>query len=186
MGYFDAMWRVLRLEEKAYQNIGSRGLAVRYSTINVFVLGILYGLFSLYFLGSASLKDIAEPSGIIVVQSIVIMVGVLVAFILHLGAAFLLWSFGRGVGGESRFLLAYFNLGVSLLPLWLAVPGLTALYAGWRGPVVVVYAAATSVYALLSFFVATKSTFGLSYGKTILAIAMMFVFLVSFLYLWLG
>jgi hypothetical protein len=186
MRYFDAMWHVLKLEEKAYQNIGSRGLSARYSTINVFILGVLYGLFFLSFLGSEYLQDITDPSGIILVKFIVIIVGVLVAFLLHLGAAFLLWSFGRGVGGEARFLFVYFNLGVAVAPLWLAVPGLTALHAGWRGPMVYLYAVVTGLYALSSFFVATKSTFGLSYGKASLAIAMMLVFLVSFLYLWLG
>jgi len=186
MGYFDAMWHVLRIEEKIYRDIGSRGLAARYATINVFILGALYGLFFLYFRSSESLQDIADPSGIILVKSIVIAVGVLVAFLLHLGAAFLLWSFGRGVGGEARFLLVYFNLGVAVVPLWLAVPGLTALHAGWRGPMVYLYAVVTGLYAFSSFFMATKSTFGLSYGKASLAMAMMFVFLVSFLYLWLG
>jgi len=186
MGYFEAMWHVLRIEEKSYRDINSWGLAARYATINVFILGVLYGLSFLYFLGSESLQGIADPSGIIFVKFIVIAVGVLVAFLLHLGAAFLFWSFGRGVGGEARFLLVYFNLGVAVVPLWLAVPGLTALHAGWRGPMLYLYAIITGIYAFSSFFVATKSVFGLSHRKTLLAIAMMFIFLVSFLYLWLG
>jgi hypothetical protein len=176
----------LRIEEKIYRDISSQGLAARYSTINVFILGVLYGLFFLYFLSSEALQGIADPSGVVFVKSIVIAVGVLVAFLLHLGAAFLFWSFGRGVGGEARFLLVYFNLGVAVVPLWLAVPGLTALHAGWHGPMVYLYSAITILYALSSFFVATKSVFRISHGKTLLAIAMMFIFLVSFLYLWLG
>jgi hypothetical protein len=184
--YFGAMWRVLRLEERIYQDISSRGLSVRYSMINVLVLGILYGLLSLYFLGSESLEKAAEPSGIVIVQSIVMIVGVLVAFLLHLGLAFLIWSFGRGAGGKTRFLATYFNVGVAVVPLWLAVPGLTALRAGWRGPNVYLCTVIPGIYALASLFVATKSTFGLSYGRTVLGMAMMLVFLVSFLYLWLG
>jgi hypothetical protein len=186
INYFGAMWHVLRLEEKIYQDISARGLSVRYAMMNVSVLGILYGLFSLYFLGSESLEKAAEPSGIIIVQSIVMIGGVLVAFLLHLGLAFLLWSFGRGVGGKTRFLTTYFNVGVAVVPLWVAVPGLAALHAGWRGPNVYLCTVIPGIYALASFFVATKSTFGLSYGRTVLGMAMMLVFLVSFLYLWLG
>jgi hypothetical protein len=184
MNYFKAMLFVLKLDEKVYQEIASRGFSVRYSMINVLVLGILYGISSLFFIDPESLQDIGHPSGIMLVKFIVIITGILIAFLLHMGAAFLLWSFGRGVGGEGRFLSVYFNLGVAIVPLWFAVPGLAALQAGGRTPVVTTYAAVAGIYTLFSFFMATKSTLGLSYGKMFLAVAMMLVFIISFLYLW--
>ena len=186
MGYFDAMWHVLRIEEKIYKDISTRGLAVRYSTINVFILGVLYGLFSLSFLNTELFRDFPDSISVLVAKVIVVGTGILVAFLLHLGAAFLFWTFCRAMKGETRFIPTYFNLGVAVAPLWLAVPGLTALYAGWRDPAVYLYVVVTGIYAFSSFFVATKSTFGYSYKKMFIAMAMMLVFTVSFLMLWLG
>ncbi len=186
MGYFDAMWHVLKVEEKIYQDISSRGLTVRYSMINVFILGVLYGFFSLAFLNMELFRDFPDPVNVFVAKIIVVVTGVLVAFLLHLGAAFLFWTFCRAMKGETRFIPTYFNLGVAVAPLWLAVPGLTALHAGWRNPAVYVYAAVTSIYAFSTFFMAAKSTFGYSYRKMFIAMAMMLVFTVSFLALWLG
>lgn len=186
MGYFNAMWHVLRIEENIYRDISSRGLTVRYASINVFILGVLYGIFSLSFLNMELFRDFPDSISVLVAKVIVVGTGIFVALLLHLGAAFLFWTFCRAMKGEIRFIPTYFNLGVAVVPLWLAVPGLTALHAGWRGPVIYLYAAVTGIYAFSSFFVATKSTFGYSYKKMFIAMAMMLVFTVSFLMLWLG
>jgi len=186
MGYFNAMWRVLRIEEKIYQEISSRGLTVRYSMINVFILGLLYGFFSVSFLSAEVFRDFPDPSSILTAKIIVVGTGVLVAFLLHLGAAFLFWTFCRAMKGETRFIPTYFNLGVAVAPLWFAVPGLAALRAGWSNPLIVVYTAVAGLYAFSSFFIASKGTFGYSYKKMFIAMAMMLIFTVSFLALWLG
>jgi len=185
MDYFNAMWRVLRIEEKVYPEIYSRGLTSRYAMLNVFILGLLYGLFSLSFLSAELFQDF-DPASVLITKVIVVVTGIFVAFLLHLGAAFLFWTFCRAMGGEVRFIPTYFNLGVAVVPLWLAVPGLTALRAGWHNPLIAVYTAAAGVYAFSSFFIAAKSTFGYSYKKMCIAMAMMLVFTVSFLALWLG
>jgi hypothetical protein len=186
MGYFDAMWHVLRIEEKIYQDMSAKGLTVRYATINVFILGVLYGLFSLYFLDGEVFRNFPDPSSVLIAKVIVVGTGILVAFLLHLGVAFLFWTFCRAMGGEIRFIPTYFILGVAVVPLWFAVPGLTALHAGWRGFMVYMYIAVTGLYAFSSFYMAAKSTFGYSYKKMFIAMAMMLVFTVSFLALWLG
>jgi hypothetical protein len=186
MGYFDAMLHVLKIEEKIYQDISSLGLTVRYSMINVFILGVLYGLFSLSFLNPELFRDFPDPVSVLIAKVIVVAAGIVVAFLLHLGVAFLFWTFCRAMGGEIRFIPTYFMLGVAVAPLWLAVPGLTALHAGWHHPAIYVYSAVTGIYAFSAFFMAAKSTFGYSYRKMFIAMAMMLVFTVSFLALWLG
>jgi hypothetical protein len=186
MGYFDAMWHVLSIEGKIYREISTRGLTVPYATINVFILGVLYGLCSLYFLDREVFRDFPDPSSVLMAKVIIVGTGILVAFLLHLGAVFLFWTFCRAMGGEIRFIPTYFILGVAAAPLWLSVPGLTALHAGWRGPLVYLYVVFTGLYAFSSFFVAAKSTFGYSYKKMFIAMAMMLIFTVSFLMLWLG
>lgn len=186
MDYFNTLWRILRIEEKVYQYIGSKGLSVRYSMINVFVLGLLYGLFSVSFLSAEVFRDFPDPSSIITAKIIVAGTGVLVAYLLHLGVAFLFWTFCRAMKGETRFIPTYFNLGVAVAPLWFAVPGLAALRAGWSNPLIIVYAAAAGIYGFASFFIASKSTFGYTYKKMFIAMAMMLIFTVSFLALWLG
>lgn len=187
MNYFNAMWHVMRIDEEIYKDISARGgLAFRYSAINVFILGILYGLFSLYFVDQELFRTFPDPSSILMAKVIIVVTGILVAFILHLGAAFLFWTFCRAMRGEARFIPTYFILGVAIAPLWIAVPGLTALHAGRHDPLVYFYVAFTGIYAFSSFFVATKSIFGYSYKKMSIAMAMMLVFTVSFLGLWLG
>lgn len=186
MNYFNAMWHVLRIDEEIYKDISARGLAFRYSTTNMLILGILYGFFSLYFVDKELFRTFPDPSSVLVAQVIIVLTGILVAFLMHLGAAFLFWTFCRAMKGEARFIPTYFILGVAIAPLWIAVPGLTALHAGWRDPLVYFYVAFTGIYAFSSFFVATKSIFGYSYKKMSIAVAMMLVFTVSFLGLWLG
>lgn len=186
MDYFNAMWRVLRIEEAIYQDISSRGLSIRYSTINVFILGLLYGLLSLSFLSVELFREFPDAASVFTAKVIVVATGIFVAFLLHLGASFLIWTFCRAMGGEIRFIPTYFNLGVAVVPMWLAVPGLVALRAGWSAPLIAVYTMITGVYAFSSIFIAAKSTFGYSYKKMCIAMAMMLIFTVSFLALWLG
>ena len=186
MDYFNTMWRVLRIEEKVYQDVSSKGLSVRYATINVFVLGLLYGLFSVSFLSAEYFRDFPDPASVLTAKAIVVGTGIFVAFLLHLGASFLLWTFCRAMGGETRFTPTYFNLGVAVLPLWFAVPGFTALRAGLYNPLIALYAAAAGIYGFASFFIAAKSTFGYTYKKMCIATGMMLIFTVSFLMLWLG
>lgn len=186
MNYFKDMWHVFRIDEKIYKDIHTRRLTVRYTMINVFILGILYGLFSLYFVDKELFRDFPDPSSVLVAEAIIVGTGIAVAFLLHLGAAFLFWTFCRAMKGEIRFIPTYFILGVAIAPLWLAVPGLSALHAGWRTAPVFLYAGLTGLYAFASLFVAAKSVFGYSYKIMFIAMAMMLVFTVSFLLLWLG
>jgi hypothetical protein len=186
MNYFNAMLRVLKLDEKIYPEINAHGSTVHYAIVNIFFLCILYGFFSLVLLNvEFSPHDYPNLASVLIVKAIVILTGMLVAFLLHMGAALLLWTFGRGVGGAARFMPVYYNLGIAVVPLWLAIPGITALCAGWRGEGIYLFAICTSIYALASLFVATKSVFNLSNLKMSLAAAMMLIFVTSFLYLWL-
>lgn len=185
-GYFGAMLRVLMLDERVYSEIDLNGNTVRYGMINIFLLGIFYGFFSMAFMNvKFSPDEFPNPESVLTVRIIVIIVGILIAFLLHLGGVMLLWTFGRGVGGTARFLPTYYNLGIAVVPLWLAVPGLAAVNAGWGGELVYLFAACTSVYAMASFFIATKNIFNLSFAKTALAMVMMLIFVSGFLYLWL-
>lgn len=186
MGYFNSMWRILKIEERVYQEIFDHGLSPRYATINVFILGLLYGLFSVYFLSPDLFGDFPDTASILVAKSIVVGVGIFVVFLLHLGTAFLFWTFCRAMGGETRFFPTYFNLGIAVIPLWLAIPGFTALRAGWYDPIIAVSTTAIGIYTFALLFMAAKSTFGYSFKKMCIAMVMMLIFTVSFLALWLG
>ena len=185
MNYFSYMWHVLRIDERIYKDIHTRGLAVRYAMLNVFILGVLYGFFSLYFADRGLFRDFHNPSSVLMAEAIIVGTGILVAFFVHLGAAFLFWTFCRAMRGEIRFIPTYFILGVAIAPLWLAVPGITALQAGWRTVPVSLYVGLTGLYAFASLFVAAKSVFGYPYKTMFIATAMMLIFTVSFLLLWL-
>ncbi|MDD5475223.1 MAG: hypothetical protein PHU03_01770 [Syntrophales bacterium] len=187
MGYFEALLRVLKIDESVYPEITSKGLPVWYSTINVAILGLVYGFSSLYFHSEAGalISDFADPTGAVIVKAIIVSTGVIIAFFVHMGGSFLFWAFCRALGGwKTRFLPTYFTLGVASAPLWTAAPGMAALHAGGGGHGVYLYLSVTGLYAFSSLFVAAKSTFGFSYSRMFLAVAMMLIFTVSFLLLW--
>lgn len=183
--YFYSMWRVLRLDEGVYPEMGSRGLTLRYAVTNVFVLGVLYGGFSIYF-NQEQFRTFSQPLTLFIAQMIVMLTGIAIAFLVHGGMALLVWTFSRGVGGKVKFSPTYLNLGIAAVSMWPAIPGLIALRSGFREPIVLVYASVAGLYALTSFFVATKSASGLSSLKMSAAAALAVIFITCFLYLWVG
>ncbi len=181
--YFNAAMRVLKLDETIYPELIEKKRTIRYCIINVAIIGIIYGLCSIYF--NREFFDVfAQGATLLISLGIILFTGIIVAFVLHAGAGLMIWAFLRGVGGKADFLIVYLNVGVSLVPLWLAMPGISALQAGIMNPTVLFYTSITGVYSLLSIFTAAKSTTGLSFFKVSLAMTITLIFIACFLYLW--
>ncbi|HZK18785.1 MAG TPA: hypothetical protein VFD15_05675 [Clostridia bacterium] len=181
--YFNAAVRVLKLDETIYPELVEKKRTTRYSFINVIILGIVYGLSAIFF--NQEFFDVfSQGASLMISQGIVLFIGIVVAFFLHLGAGLLIWVFLRGVGAKINFFIVYLNVGVSVVPLWLAMPGLAAIQAGIVTPIALLYAAFTGVYALLSIFTAAKSSSGLSFLRVSLAMTITIIFITCFLYLW--
>ncbi|UMZ74618.1 YIP1 family protein [Natranaerofaba carboxydovora] len=182
MFFLTAMIRVLKLDEEIFREIQERNLALRYTTINFVAIALIYSLTSIFL--NPQLFEELSTIELFLVQGLIIGAGIFVVFIIHFGAALLVWAFTRALGAHKPLSLVYTNTGVALIPLWVAMPGLAAVQAGIAGAALFVFTILASAYVALTFFVATKSASGLSYLKMALVTLGLAIYLVSFLYLW--
>jgi len=184
MSYLSALRRIMRLDETIYPEISANLLSLRYAVINVLILGLVYGLSSLFF-NYSSLQVFTQPLTVLIAQTIIVLNGIAIIFLIHGGAALLIWAFSRGVGGNPNFLASYLNLGIAAAPLWFTTPAWAAIFSGITSPLLYCYAALTSAWGFLSIFISTKSASGLSTSRMLAAMSITTIFIVCFLYLWL-
>lgn len=183
MTYYQAMARVLQLDESVYRDIASRESAPKYGFTNVISAGVLYGLFSIYF--HRSLFEVfTHRAEIIITQVLLVVSGIFVALLLHFSSSLLFWAFSRGLGSKTGFKDIYYNLGIAVIPLWLSMPGLVAINSGMTGFGIYLLTLLPFLYTVSTVFQAVKSASGLSNFRTLVATAITFIYIVSFLYLW--
>ncbi len=182
MVYFDDMMRLLRMDAGVYGEIMRRNLSLRFSVINVAVLGLIYGLASLHFS-----RQVLAQSGVVggsYNALLVIMVGVSVAFLMHGAAALFVWVFCRALGGCAAFMAPYLNLGIAAIALWPLAPLVALQQVGPGDGVIRALTLAAVAYALTVGYKAIQAAAGLSPRKMMLcAIATVF-YVGCFLYLW--
>ncbi len=183
MYFVNVLLRVLKLDEAVYDEIHEKGVAFKYGHVTFLVVAFIYGFSSILLLPYI-LEDV-ETAELFILQGFTISAGIFVAFILYLSGAALLWAFSRGLGAELYFRHVYSNLGVALVPLWFAMPGLALIMAGVESQLLSLYTMITSAYVLPTAFVATKNASGLSYQRMVFVALILAIFLISFIYLWL-
>ncbi len=184
MNYASAMQSVLRLDETIYPAILASEQTTRYCMVNVLVFGVLHAVFSLSFSDALMIDAQMTESIPFISKSIFVLIGIAVAFFMHLGGGLFLWVFSRGVGGNTAFLPVYFNLGISFIGLWPLAPFLAAAQAGYSGGGTSVLLGLTAGYGLAVIFFGTKSASGLSLTRMSIAMGLAIIFVASFLYLW--
>jgi len=181
MSYLDDMKRLLRLDGGAYADIMNRQRSLRYTVINVMVLGLIYGAASLYFSSEVLARSGVSDSPYNAM--LVVMVGVSVAFLVHGAAALFIWVFCRALGGCPQFLPPYLNLGAAAIAAWPLAPFAARLQVA---PNVLSGAAAlvAAVYALSVGYTAVQAAAGLSRGKMLVCAIATLIYAGCFLYLW--
>ena len=182
MPYLDDMKRILRLDGGVYADILTRQRALRYTVINVALLGLIYGGASLYFSRQILARGSAAEghyNGLLIV-----MVGVSVAFLLHGAAALFIWVFSRAIGGCPHFMPSYLNLGAAAIALWPLAPLIARLQAVPPNAVIWTATLAAAAYALAVGYIAVRAAAGLSRGKMALCALVTLVYIACFLYLW--
>lgn len=182
MYFISSMLRVLKLDETIFQELYEKGLAFRYGHFNFIIVALIYG-FSSIILIPYILEDY-EVTELFITQGFVISTGIFIAFLFYLSATALLWAFSKGFGAEVSFGRVYANLGIALIPLWIAMPGLAAVMVGIEHYALYAYTVITTIYLIPTAFVATKNASSLSYGRMFLAFLVLGIFLLSFVYLW--
>ena len=185
MSYPSAMWAVLGLQQAVFRQILESGRGWQYSGVNVGLLGVVHGAYSLHFARSAF-----ETAGAAYVPEIrtawlVVMGGVTTAFLMHGALALVVWAFSRGMGGTISFVPIYLTTGVACIAVWPVAPFLAAFQARTGSPLIVGCLLAGTSYALVVVTAAARSASGLSTTRTVISSVLAFVYMASFLYLWL-
>lgn len=186
MEYLHYMIRILRFDEAVYREVITRDkLSLLYTAINVGIFGLCYGLSATYFarfLLAAQGEEVLPTH----LRVTLILMGVSVAFLIHGGMALFAWVFCRGFGGSTLFLPIYLALGMAWIALWPLAPALAALQAQWTGGMFYSFLALALLLALTVIFRALKSASGLSFGRMLLVMAVILLYISCFMYLWVG
>lgn len=182
MTYFLKMSRLVRLDPAAFTHGPDAAPVMRHATINILVLGLIYGGCALGFGRNLIRTDTGQTVSFN--PLLIIMVGISIAFLMHAGAALFFWVFSRGMGGRPQFMPVYLNVGVAGLTLWPLAPALAALQVGIQSSAVLIYTLFAGLYAMAGLFVAVKSATGLSSVKMTIAALGSLVYIGCFLYLW--
>ncbi|MFZ7127968.1 MAG: hypothetical protein ACOWWM_17560 [Desulfobacterales bacterium] len=182
MRYFSDMARLLMLDGRVYDELLARDHSIRYCVFNIVVLGLIYGVSSLYFARRVLANSGMENMYFSPVM--VLLIGVSTAFLMHGGAALFVWVFCRGIGGCPMFMPPYLNLGVASIALWPVAPALAAFQAGAAGVPLTIYGLVTAAYAAAAGYVAIHKASGLTQLKMAIAAVATLVYIACFLYLW--
>ena len=182
MYFFRTALRVLQLDGRVYGELQEKGMAFRYSQFNFIITAAIYSFSAIMFLPYVT--EGLNPAELFILQGMVLGTGIFVVFLFYLTVSILLWAFSKGLGAELHFSRIYTNLGLALVPLWVAMPGMAAISAGIENYPLYAVTALASAYLLPTAFVATKDASGLSVGRQSASFVILLVFLVSFVYLW--
>lgn len=183
MNYFQHMMRILKLDGTVFKALAPTRLPMRYTMLNVSLLGLIYGMASIQF---ARTMLAGRPDAAISFNPLMIlMVSVSIAFFMHGGLSLFVWVFCRGIGGSPQFLPAYLNIGTAAIAFWPLAPVVSALQSGTSVPGLTACLVVAGGYAASVMFVAVKAASGLTAVKMSLAAVATVVYVGCFLYLWL-
>lgn len=183
MNYFRHMMRIIRLDGTVFKALAPTRLPMRYTMLNVSVLGLVYGMASIQFARTMLAR---QPDAAVSFNPLMIlMVSVSITFLMHGGLSLFAWVFCRGIGGNPQFMPAYLNIGTAAIAFWPLAPVVSALQSGASGPGLIACLVIAAVYAASVVFVAVKAASGLTPVKMSLAAVAIVVYVGCFLYLWL-
>ncbi len=165
------------------------GKARRVMVINIIILGISFGLSNMIgILGRAEIQDL-QGRALLLLGLLMICYGIVTMFVALFGMCLIYWAAAKALGGSGGLLACLQLIGLAAVPLWFLAPLLNyALrYSPGPGipPLLLVPLAAAFIW---SFWLLKRSLiFGqrLSDGRAILAVAGMWIFSVSAIYVFL-
>lgn len=176
------MLQLLAFNRTVVPEIFKQGLSLGYCSLNVLILGLIYGCAAIYF--SQPVLGGSQAAGATINPLIILMVGAAVAFLMHAGAALFLWVFCRGIGGNENFGPVYLAMGAAAIAFWPAAPGLAALQAGSVGPVLCVFTLVAVLNAAAVIYAVIREVSGLSHLKMAIASLVTLIYVGCFMYLW--
>jgi len=187
MPYLHHMIRVLRFEESVYREVITRNkLSLWYTALNVSMLGLLYGgsnvLFADTILASHGIYEPVVPQ----VKITLLLMGVSITFLVHGAAALFAWVFCRGIGGSTLFMPVYLAIGMAAVAFWPMAPILSAVLSKSGGQAAFGLLFVTLAYGFIVLFHAVKSASGLALPRMVIVSVILVIYIISFMYLWVG
>lgn len=187
MPYLHHMIRVLRFEEFVYREVITHNkLSLWYTALNVSILGLLYGGSNVFFAGTIlASHGIFEPVAPQLNITLLLM-GVSITFLVHGAAALFAWVFCRGIGGSTLFMPVYLAIGMASVAFWPMAPTLSAVLSRSGGQAAFILLLVTLTYGFVVLFHAVKSASGLALPRMVIVSVILVVYIISFMYLWVG
>ncbi|HBX24274.1 MAG TPA: hypothetical protein DEF34_11690 [Desulfotomaculum sp.] len=184
MSYLRYLGRLFRFDFSVFSPGGLPARPFLFSFINVFIVGLLYGSFSLLY-NQQQLSVFTDSFSKNLTAGLIVLSGALVALIVHAGASLFIWTFCRGVGGNTGLIYYYVATGLAVPLLWLAMPFLSAYNAGLTSYFILIAIAFPLAAFLASMAASLKEASGLSVPRLVAGLSLTVVVVGSFLYLWL-
>lgn len=185
--YLAHMGRVLSFDEAIYREIITRNkLSLWYTALNVFVLGLIYGGSSVIFARSIlESHGIFDPLETHVKVSLILM-GISITFLVHGALALFSWVFCRGIGGSTLFMPIYLAIGIAAIAFWPMAPALSAVLSKAGGQGAFFFFLLALGYGFVVLFHGLKSASGLALPRMLIVSVILIIYIVSFMYLWVG
>lgn len=184
MAYLNYLGRLYRFDFSVFTARELTAYPFMVTFVNVFITGLLFGGFSVLF-NLQRLAVFPDSFSRNFTAFLIVLSGVLVALILHAGASLFIWTFCRGVGGNTGLIGYYVITGFAVPLLWSAMPFLAALNAGVNNLLVVAPLAVAVAAFLAALAASLREASGLTVPRLAAALSLTVVFVGCFLYLWL-
>ena len=152
---------------------------------NLFLAGLIYGGFSLFFNLGQMQEIFTDTPSMNIAGLMVVLSGIALVFLTQAGSSLFIWTFCRGVGGNTSLINYYVGTGMAVPTFWIALPFYAALGAGFEGSLVSSLAVVATMAATVSLVASIKEASGLTAGRLAVAVALTVIFVGSLLYLWL-
>ncbi len=188
MSYF-SLFRDLLTGSDAVFNLALDGKARIIMLINISLLGIFFGLSN--FVGTLQLNPDLPMDGkfALITPALFSLGGMVTIFGAMVGFCFIYWSAARAFGGHGGFALVLDLIGLAAIPFWIFAPFLNYIIRFHPSKIATLWLLLPTGMAFLWSFKLLRQSLiigqGLSFNKASLAVACMWIFSVSSIYVFL-
>jgi hypothetical protein len=188
MTYLD-LWPALLMGKDEVFRLAREGKVRNITLINITILGILFGLSNLLVALRISPDLPMQDKFALITPALFSVMGIVYMFVAFAGFCLIYWAAAKAFGGPGGFGLVMDLIGLSAIPFWLLAP-LLNYYKSFKSSesislvvlLPIVLAFAWSFKLIRQSMVAGQ---GISEGKATIAVACMWIFSISSVYVFL-
>ncbi len=186
MRYLDLFPALATGKEEVFR-LALEGNARSIMLINIVILGVLFGLSNLLGVIDQAGGEALAGRFLLLLALLLILYGIFTMFAVLFGLTLIYWAAAKAFGGPGGLVLVLELIGLAAVPFWLFAPLLNyAIRFGPEGGTIPLILLVPLVLSFIWSFVLVKKSMmagqGLSGGKATLAVACMWIFSVSAIY----